>query len=59
MDVVARSVCSCESFTMCGDSVMDIVGYAYVEVSRTAGEDVDPEVILAGRHCGRVAGGWV
>jgi hypothetical protein len=59
VNVVVRSVGSDGSFTVRADSAMDVVGYTDVEGSRTAGENVDPEVLLAGRHCGRVAGGWV
>ena len=39
-----------------GDAGVEIVGYAYVEISRTAAEDVDVEVEFAGGPGGIVAG---
>ena len=41
-----------------GYAVEEMVGHADVEVSRAAGEDVDPEAVFAGRH-GRMVAGWV
>jgi hypothetical protein len=38
-----------------GGAVVDGVGESYVEIARAAGEDVDPEVILAASHGGDVS----
>ncbi len=37
-------------FAVCGGSANEVVGYSYVEISRATGEDVNPEMILAGWH---------
>jgi hypothetical protein len=60
MDVVAFRVGSGGSFAVCDDSALDVISDANVKIPRTAGENVDPEVIFAGGHCGRVTGrvGW-
>ena len=50
MDRVAGGVSAGELFAVGGDALSQVVCHADVEVSRTAGEDIDPEPVFAGRH---------
>jgi hypothetical protein len=49
MDGVLAGVGAWESFAMGRSTAFQVVCHANVEIARTAGEDVDPEVVLAER----------
>jgi hypothetical protein len=55
VNVVVRCVGAGRCFAVFVDSDVDVVCDPDIEVSRTAGKDVDPEVILARWHWARVA----
>lgn len=55
MRVLTGVVSDCYSVLVCC-AVSQVVGDADVEIARTAGEDIDPEMVFAGWHGGMVTG---
>src|SRR5580698_8440603 len=56
VDGVMGGVGSRDFFAMGCGAVSQVVGDADVEIARTAGEDIDPEMVFAGWHGGMVTG---